>query len=96
MLGEMSFRAWVKVVKARSPDTESPVRISQSDQLMWRISGERMREADSIKEKPMEMTSPEIADQLTRTGVETPSHLAIRTPIRPPVQQAVVARVTPR
>ena len=68
----MSLSAWVMEVKARSPDTASIARISQSDQQILTMSGERIREPDCNWEKTMEMKSPEMADQLTKTGVETP------------------------
>ena len=64
-------------VKASRPDTASPVRMSQSDQLMLTISGERMRESDCSREKTIAMNSPEIAAQLTKTGVETPWNVKI-------------------
>ena len=95
MLGEMSLRAFVIEVKARRPDTARPMRMNQSDQLILMTSVERMRESDCSWENMTAMISPDIADQLTRMGAETQSHLAISTSIRPPVQQAVTARDTP-
>ena len=59
-------------VKARRPEIASPTRIIQSDQLIFTMSAESMRHPGITWEKLTVMMSPEMADQLTRTGVETP------------------------